>query len=105
MNWSYIIDVIATHRCDERRRYGKCNCRTGKGAKAYNPCQVTQETMKLAEQLMDGELIVGGTEAITKFLRKKTCSLSKTGRCNHRGCIVKETAQEMLHEHEHRKAA
>jgi hypothetical protein len=103
MTWDHVSDIVGTHRCHERQRYGKCNCRTGKGAKAYNPCQVAVDLMTEAESLGRGE--AGNVEGLQKFLHRKTCARSKRGRmCNHRGCIAKEEALDFIQAETRKKA-
>lgn len=94
MTWGIVVEVIGTHRCIERVRYGRCNCRTGKGLKCYNPCERAEKLMVEAERLAEGQ---GDAEVVLKFLHRKTCGLSRHGRgCNHRGCIAKEQAQDFV---------
>ena len=104
MDWSTVSDIVGTHRCDERRRYSRCNCRTGKGQKAYNPCQVAVDVMELVQQVANGESTE--SEVVSKFLHKKTCSVSKSHHtCNHRGCILKEKAIDFIAQQHKKKAA
>ena len=85
MTWGSVAEVVGTHRCIEQVRYGRCACRNRKGE---NPCQEANDLMNNVIN-HDG----GDTETLLKFLRRKTCGLSRQGRmCNHRGCIAKEQA-------------
>lgn len=94
MTWGSVVEVVGSHRCIERVRYGRCNCRTGKGLKAYNPCQRAEELMGEAERLSSGD---GDAATLLRFLHRKTCGLSRHGRgCNHRGCIAKEQAMDFI---------
>jgi hypothetical protein len=83
MTWNDVAEWCRGHTCFERQRTGLCSC---KGKQA---CFIGQSLADEAERLASGEN--GDTEAIAKFIARKTCHASRNGRaCNHRGCIRAE---------------
>jgi hypothetical protein len=92
-NLCSVADVVRRAQCFERRRYKRCNCRTGKGAKAYNPCERSEAIAQAAEALDAGDTSKGTLEQVEEWLVKHTCHASREGRtCQHKGCMDREGA-------------
>lgn len=92
MWWEHIYQFISDKRCQENRFYGNCSCKTRK----KNPCMVHQETMQAILDVQEGKQSSLDIHQIYQRVRKSTCSLSKSGKCNHLGCIRAEKIQEWL---------
>ena len=75
-----LTDHILIHRCDERRRYRNCGCKTKKG----NPCEAADRLATGAEAMACGKPTPVTWDELTKFVEKKRC---RNLDCNHPRCI------------------
>jgi hypothetical protein len=91
MNWLHVADRIRAYTCMERQRYGRCNCRSGKGARAYNPCSRAEGHAQTCEGLAEGR--DGDAPAVAAWLAKHACSRSRMfHNCAHPSCARTERA-------------
>jgi hypothetical protein len=86
MNWNQVQETVLTHRCDEQRKYGCCNCRSVRKGAKYNPCE-----MAVYLSIRCDTPTPAFAADVAKWLKTKCCGKSRADHsCNHRGCIHKE---------------
>lgn len=106
MNWCGVADVVRRAQCFEMQRYHRCNCRSGKGLKCYNPCDRNEAIARIAEALDEGDTGKGTPEQVEDWLVKHTCQASRAGRCcQHKGCMDRECAIDFVQDEQRRKVA
>ena len=97
MNWLHVADVVRQAKCFEHQRYNRCGCRSGKGAKVYNPCDRSEGIAVIADALDTGDTSKGTPEQVEDWLVKHTCQASRNGRtCQHKGCMAREQAVDFV---------
>lgn len=96
MNWLTVADRAQTKKCDESRKYGRCNC--GSGRKA-NPCEKLEVIRQSAVNLDIGEPAELTVHEIQKWASYQTCAKSRDSRsCNHKACLLGEQIVDWLAE-------
>ncbi len=110
--WFDVADRAENHTCQERRRYGRCNCGSGK---KRNPCQeainislhclirgLSKHPISLDGgniEVKNGTIEAMAVATIYAFFKRKTCHQSRANHnCNHAGCIKTEAVLDWLEE-------
>jgi hypothetical protein len=88
-----VVDFLTSKVCDERRKYGNCNCR---GRNGNNPCAVTMEAVANAEN---------GTKLDDVLKRVSIHKCANATTCNHKGCARTQEIEIALLNIIQRKAA
>lgn len=87
VNWGAVADFAHDRMCDERRKYGRCNCKS----RGKNPCFIAAQMEAAATAIMLEETSAIDPASIAKWVRSRTCGKSKSCQgCNHKGCIRAE---------------
>lgn len=106
MNWNIVAADVRRAQCFDMQRFHRCDCRSGKGFKCYNPCGVNETIARVAEALDQGDVYKGTPEQVEDWLVKHTCQASRDGRaCQHKACQAREKAIDFVQEMRRKVAA
>lgn len=94
MDWATIADRAQIKKCNEARKYERCNCGSGR---KENPCDKLEIIRQACVNLSIGESADMTIDEIKKWASYQICAKSRADRsCNHKACVIGEKIVDWL---------